>query len=207
MKPPFTLVLSSPSTFNKIDFSDLKTDHRKEEWICSLYPYKDFLNKRVKTWHRTLNLPVPWYLVKDNVKLIEKMETWKSELKFCHQLCKIARVDSIILDLVSAASIILEFAQRKTLKEKVHINLEIWDFKIFCPLIANIINHTQTCNSLSQIQKALPWVSAILVLLGDAQPLPPPLGGWWGWPGWEGHLSLSSITFALIGLRFDKVWW
>ena len=31
-----------------------------------------------------------------------------NEFELCHQLCKIARVDSIILDLISTASIILE---------------------------------------------------------------------------------------------------
>ena len=31
-----------------------------------------------------------------------------NEFELCYQLCKIARVDSIILDLISTASIILE---------------------------------------------------------------------------------------------------
>ena len=63
---------------------------------------------------------------------LRKRKLEKSELKLCRQLCKIARVDSIILDLVSAASIILEFSQEKRLKKKctsefiiiTNINLE-----------------------------------------------------------------------------------
>ena len=38
VKPPLTLVLSSPSTFKEVLLSGLQTEHRMELWICSLYP-------------------------------------------------------------------------------------------------------------------------------------------------------------------------